>query len=203
MQTRLFITALALITSAGVVACADPIIQGHVFQIDKKTPIDKVSVEIYSAINGGQVILLDSTKTDSTGYYKFDNLKAVDSYDIVYSNSQYDNAVVTRLAENGEQKIRKYLYRKGQKVASVTDLQDKIFATKRMAMLAVLVDEPGESIKEFTREIKTTEMVSVETFNKDMGEITSKLSSTKAKAATELIRLELGGLRGYLNAIQK
>jgi Carboxypeptidase regulatory-like domain len=204
MNTKLLLGLILAGLSASPGYCVDPIIQGSVLEMDKKTPISNASVEIYSSTSGGKAILVDKTKTDQSGYYKFDKLKASDSYDIVYSHSKYEDDVVTRLAENAQQQIRKYLYQKGQKPATIADLQQRLFSTKRMAMLAITTDEPGDTLKEFINSAKYNALSRPEyekELDSQLQELTINLSSTKAKALNSLVKSEFAGVRAYLNAV--
>lgn len=186
---------------------ADPIIQGYVFQLDKKTPIDNVNIEIYSTISGGASILIDSTTTDKSGFYKFDNLNANDSYDILYSHGKHENDVVSCLAETGQQQIRKYLYQKGQKPKSVTDLQQRIFAAKRLAMLTLTADKPGPALTEYSREVSMLKSDVLypsdeKEFNGLLDELASKLPDQKSKAVKNIVKVEYASLREYFKAMR-
>ena len=138
---KLVTVVIVCFALASHVFAADPVIQGHVYEVDKKTPIVNAAIEIYH-IQKNNTVMADSATTDKNGYYKFDILKATDSYDILFSHKNYESSVVTRLAEvGGEQKIRKYLYKKGQKSQSIVDFQDRIAALSRIVFLSSLSED--------------------------------------------------------------
>jgi len=204
---------LAIVLAYGVLCgsarTADPIIQGYVSQIDKKTPIDNVNIEIYSTPQNSPSILINSTTTDMKGYYKFDKISAKESYDILYSHGKQESDIVTCLAETGQQQIRKYLYQKGQKPKSVNDLQQRIFTIKRLTMLALTTEKPGSALTEFTKEIS---YLDPDKFSKTDREIDLELdefvgnkilTEKNSLAVKNLIKIEYQSLRLCLKSLPK
>ena len=203
---------LAIVLGYGVVCgsarTADPIIQGYVFQIDKKTPIDNVNIEIYSSPQNSPSILINSTTTDMKGYYKFDNISATESYDILYSHGKQESDIVSCLAETGQQQIRKYLYQKGQKPKSVTDLQQRIITMKRLTMLTLTTEKPGSALADFSKEISNLDFdkklpLTDSEIDLELDELTSKMSFEKSIAVRSLIKIEYNSLRSCLKAVRK
>ena len=107
------------------------------------------------AVRGAMVYLVeiggtttpDST-TDNAGKYEFKQVALGESFDVVFSHTQYETALVSRLAPAGDQVIHKTLYRPGEKKLAVSDILDRLHTLERLSYYLGTKVEENKDLRE-------------------------------------------------------
>ena len=94
-----------------------------------KTEKPVVGAMVYLVEPGGPT---PDSPTDNNGHYEFKNVAIGASFDVVFSHTQFETAIVSRLAPVGNQVIHKTLYKPGEKKAAVSDVLDRMYALERL-----------------------------------------------------------------------
>ncbi|QDU19354.1 carboxypeptidase-like regulatory domain-containing protein [Urbifossiella limnaea] len=105
-----------------------------------KQPIQGVSVELHPT---GKNDSVHSVITNKDGVYEFNGLKYDAAYDIIYSHSNMDTVVISRLAESKAQEINNVMYRKGQPRPGLA-LLETLQSAERLLLLAASKEKAEE-----------------------------------------------------------
>lgn len=106
----------------------------------KGSPIPGVMVGIYSTSNKDSV---EPARTNKSGYYKIEK-PITDTYDILYTHTNFDLSTVEMLAENSTQHINIKMYRRGEKRPAVA-FHGNLQSAERLLVLAVSRNEEGKN----------------------------------------------------------
>src|SRR5262245_35558150 len=100
-------------------------------------PIAGVKVSLYAT---GKRDAIDSARTDANGYYKISR-KLDSTYDIMYTHTQMDLAIVELLVEDKNQQISIKMYKRGE-ARPATAYHEALQATERGLFLILSLPEP-------------------------------------------------------------
>jgi hypothetical protein len=100
-----------------------------------------VDVAIY--VPGNPSPIASQKSRPVTGEYHFDGLQLAGAFDIMYTHSQYDREIVSRLADQDNQHVSKVIYRKGQP-RPLTAVHEQFSSARRFVFLASFLGSPND-----------------------------------------------------------
>jgi hypothetical protein len=140
----------------------------------------------------------DST-TDNAGRYEFKDVSIGASFDVVFSHTQFETALVSRLAPAGNQVIHKTLYKPGEKKASVSDVLDRVYALERLVYYTdAMAEIPNGKLREqIAKDLR--EKVDPKSISASATEEYENLSLARKTRVSKLVDARVAGLAAHLN----
>jgi Carboxypeptidase regulatory-like domain len=130
---------MATLTSQSGGSCVEVTISGTV--VDSKG--DPVAGLLVTITPTGKNDSIKSVRTKQDGSYEFQKLKITANFDIFFSHSKYDTAVVSILFQGKGQEINKVVYEKGEQRTAMA-LLDTLQAVEKVMVMALAGTESDD-----------------------------------------------------------